>query len=247
MNRKKDSIPPVSVHSVSFDDGGYYLLRNEIVYCMIHCGPLSMNGHGGHSHNDQLAVVVSIKGKDFLVDSGTGVYTRDASVRNYFRSTGAHNTLEIVGEEQNNIVPENLFQLKEQTFSECVFFNDIKFAGRHFGYRNVGKIHRRSVEMNEKGLKIIDYLDEIEKSSAAEQKYRLNFILDKNVTVNQINNNMIILTNESIKVQMTSNMNLDAVRTKVSYSYGLIENSIKILVNCNATFENIVTNFELME
>ncbi len=247
LSKKKDSIPPVSVNSVSFDDGGYYLLRNKTVYCMIHCGALSMNGHGGHSHNDQLAVVVSIKGRDFLVDSGTGLYTRDVSVRNFFRSTAAHNTLEIMEEEQNNIIPENLFQLKEQTFSECIFFNDFKFVGRHFGYRDSGKIHRRNVEVNQKGLKILDYLDEIEKTNVTEKKYRLNFVLDKNVKVNQINDHKIILTNENAKVQMTSNMNLDTVRTKVSYSYGLIEDTIKVLVNCNEASENIITNFEVME
>lgn len=42
--------------SVKFDDGGYYILRNNDIYCFIRCGELSCRGQGGHSHNDQLSL-----------------------------------------------------------------------------------------------------------------------------------------------------------------------------------------------
>ena len=67
--------------SVKFSNGGYYILRNNDIYCFIRCGELSCRGQGGHSHNDQLSFELNVKGEDFIVDTGTGVYTADNSMR----------------------------------------------------------------------------------------------------------------------------------------------------------------------
>lgn len=65
--------------------------------------PNGIEGKGSHTHCDKLSVIMEVGGVPLLVDSGTGVYTRDASLRNELRSTAAHNTVRVDGEDQNTI------------------------------------------------------------------------------------------------------------------------------------------------
>jgi hypothetical protein len=55
---------------------------------------------GGHSHADALSLVLSSQGRELLVDPGTYVYNCAPEWRSWFRSTRAHNTVEIDGCDQ---------------------------------------------------------------------------------------------------------------------------------------------------
>lgn len=61
---------------------------------------------------------MSIDGKEIFIDPGTYVYNSNYEMRNKFRSTCMHNTVQIENEEQNLIDFDNLFALKERTFSK---------------------------------------------------------------------------------------------------------------------------------
>lgn len=50
-----------------------------------------------HKHSDDLSFILQENGKDILIDSGKYSYQKD-KYRDYFLSTGAHNTIEIDGE-----------------------------------------------------------------------------------------------------------------------------------------------------
>ena len=77
-----------------------------------------------------------IKGKPFIVDPGTGVYSSDAEMRMKFRSTAMHNTLSIDGYEQNVIAPPKkmLFKMKNHSHAEGQITGNGHFIGQQFGY-----------------------------------------------------------------------------------------------------------------
>lgn len=56
-------------------------------------GPLGMKPNFAHGHADALSMLMSINGRQVLVDSGTYTYSNSDGWRNYFRSAAAHNTL----------------------------------------------------------------------------------------------------------------------------------------------------------
>lgn len=145
--------------SKQFYQGGFFLLNNKNIYCLIRCGELSLRGQGGHSHNDQLSIELNVLGEDFIVDPGTGVYTANKSIRNLFRSTKMHNTVAIEDYEQNDFNEEKLFSMQEQTFSKCIEFGEDYFEGEHYGYKNsIGVIHNRKIKIKDKELIIEDVL-----------------------------------------------------------------------------------------
>ena len=91
--------------------GGIVALRDEGVEFFFTCGPNGQGDRGGHAHNDKLSFVLMVGGEDIITDPGTGEYTRDASVRQLFRSTLFHSTLALADAEQNRLSRISTFRL----------------------------------------------------------------------------------------------------------------------------------------
>ena len=90
--------------SAAFPDGGYYVMRGgwgrTDPVLAFDCGPL---GHGpaGHGHADALSFQLHAGGYPFFVDAGTFSYNLDYEWRDVFRSTRAHNTIVVDGQDQS--------------------------------------------------------------------------------------------------------------------------------------------------
>ncbi|MGZ3457175.1 MAG: alginate lyase family protein [Archangium sp.] len=125
--------------SVSFPAGGFHVLRGAGAVVTVSAGPQGQRGVGGHSHNDKLSFELHLHGRPVIVDPGTGTYTRQPEVRNAFRSTAAHNTLEVDGVEQAPLEPGRLFALPEAARARVQVFQPgaelDRLTVRHDGYR----------------------------------------------------------------------------------------------------------------
>jgi hypothetical protein len=99
--------------SVPFTEGGYFVMRDgwtpESNYLLFDCGP-----HGslscGHAHADALAIDVAANGRPVLVDPGTCTYTGSKELRDWFRSSQAHNTVTL--DDQSSSIPGGAFTWK---------------------------------------------------------------------------------------------------------------------------------------
>lgn len=201
--------------SVKFSNGGYYILRNNDIYYFIRCGELSCRGQGGHSHNDQLSFELNVQGEDFIVDTGTGVYTADKNIRNLFRSTKQHNTVYVEGYEQNCFDENNLFEMKEETFAKCTKFEDTYFEGYHQGYqKKLNTVYRRKIKLKDKRIDIEDFIEG--------SKGILCLNLHPKVKILEVENG-IKLSKNNIEVFLEiSNGSLKIVESKFSSKYGNI-------------------------
>ncbi|MCT8975971.1 heparinase II/III family protein [Clostridium sp. CX1] len=217
----------VTFKSKSYEQGGFYILRNNRIFCIIRCGELSCRGQGGHSHNDQLSFELNVDGYDFIIDPGTYVYTADYKMRNLYRSTKYHNTLWIQGYEQNNFYEKILFEMPEQSFGKCIEFNNETFKGKHFGYKNKCDIvHERHMHLNENKIEIEDILY----GKRLEDNYKLSFVLDSDVKVEQKQGGLELIKNGK-KVYIILDNEYIIEDSYISYGYGQILKTKKILVD----------------
>jgi hypothetical protein len=146
--------------------GGLSVLRGAGAVVAISAGPQGQRGVGGHSHNDKLSFELHVGGRPVVVDIGTGTYTRDPRRRDAFRSTAAHNTLEVNGQEQAPIPAGRLFALPEAARAEVVEAEQgegrLRLTARHQGYRRLCPplVHDRVFVLDERhqGLSIQDRL-----------------------------------------------------------------------------------------
>jgi uncharacterized heparinase superfamily protein len=133
-----EAIAPLET-SKAFVDGGYYVMRDgwsqRGSYVLADCGPHG-SSTGAHAHADALAIEYAVEGKTWLVDPGTFTYTGDATLRDQFRSTEAHNTMTVDGQPQS--VPAGPFGWKHIAQSHLKrFITEADFdylAGTHDGY-----------------------------------------------------------------------------------------------------------------
>lgn len=146
-----------------FDIGRIYCFDSARTHLVLTCGDLGQNGNGGHGHNDTFSFELSSDGVPIVVDSGTYAYTFDVAARNAFRSTAAHNAIEVDGQEINPIDPTRVFELAQVasiSVEEWTSTPDsVVFKGSHDGYARLGvPSHRRIVHLDRQtdAVKIID-------------------------------------------------------------------------------------------
>ncbi len=118
--------------------GGIYLMNDFSPFpqqLMIDAGPMGA-GSCGHGHADALSIRLSVNGRRFLTDPGTYSYVSKAEDRNYFRGTGAHNTIRVDGLDQ--AIPRGPFawnsipQVNAEAWINGQTFDF--FLGSHDGY-----------------------------------------------------------------------------------------------------------------
>jgi hypothetical protein len=153
-----------------FADAGVTLLRtsgeNEI-WCRCDGGPHGYLSIAAHAHADALSVEVRYAGIDILADPGTYCYHGDPAWRSYFRSTIAHNTVELGGRSQSSERGPFMWARHAQAREvEVIDDGDIaRWTAEHDGYASLDPpaLHRRSVLLD-RASRSVDIIDEIEGS-----------------------------------------------------------------------------------
>jgi len=229
---------PYNLKSKAYENGGYYILRNDKIYIILKCGPNGMNGNGGHTHNDQLSFELNVSGRDFIIDPGTYVYTADYKLRNLFRSTSMHNTLQIGSLEQNSFEEREVFAINNETKAQLLNFNNNYFKGRHYGYKDkAGIIIEREVKLEDNKIIINDFI--IEHPGNIKYKKFIRFHLDKDVEIEK-KLDCLILTNKKIGIKLFNlqKREYNIRKSWVAKGYGIKEETK--VINCE--IKNSITN-----
>jgi len=139
---------------VQFSESGYYLLGSgfdtpDEVRMLVDAGPLGYLSLAAHGHADALSFTLSIGDREILVDPGTYAYHTDPAWRRYFRSTQAHNTVGIDGEDQSRQAGN--FMWTDHARARCIEFEAgatrQRLVGEHHGYERLEDpvVHRREI------------------------------------------------------------------------------------------------------
>ena len=149
--------PPVE-QSRGFVDGGHFVMRDgwndRSSYLFIDCGP-----HGarncGHAHADALSFEIASEGSSWIVDPGTFTYTGDRRLRDYFRTTEAHNTVTVDDQPQSvSAGPFSWNHIARSSPSKLIVEDSFcYFEGSHNGYERLSDpvTHARSVMFVKEG------------------------------------------------------------------------------------------------
>jgi hypothetical protein len=130
-----------SVRPSHFPDAGITVLRTAgtdapEIWCRCDGGPHGFLSIAGHAHSDALAIEVRHGGVEVLVDPGTYCYHAEPDWRRYFRSTIAHNTIELAGRDQSDAGGPFLWVRHATATEHAVCFEDGRssWTATHDGY-----------------------------------------------------------------------------------------------------------------
>jgi hypothetical protein len=141
----------------AFVDGGYFVLGSDFgtgreVRLVVDAGPLGYGSLAAHGHADALSFTLSAGGHELLVDPGTCTYRPDSPWRAFFRSTAAHNTLRIDGQDQSEAGGSFLWLSKAN--AACSHWQSTpaedRFEGWQDGYMRLPDpvMHRRRITLH---------------------------------------------------------------------------------------------------
>ncbi len=141
-----------------FADAGMVLLTSREqdgpqLWCRTDAGPHGFGTIAGHAHADALAIEVRHDGVDILADPGTYCYHGEPLWRQHFRSTAAHNTLELAGQDSSTSGGPFLWtrHATSRTVACEASGSPVQtWTGEHDGYRHLAgaPTHRRHVELD---------------------------------------------------------------------------------------------------
>ncbi len=153
-----------------FADAGTTLLRTAggqapEIWCRCDGGPHGFLSIAAHAHADALSVEVRYGGVDILADPGTYCYHGEPEWRSYFRSTIAHNTVELDGRNQSSDGGPFLW-LNHANGREIDVRDDgesAEWTAEHDGYLSLDPParHRRTIQLDRasRSLNITDEID----------------------------------------------------------------------------------------
>ena len=132
----------------TYSDGGMTLMKWSKGRLLFRHSPLGMGKTCGHGHADALSVLFYWNNVPVLIDLGSGQYNGDQKIRDFFRSTIAHNTVEIGGENQAKSIGPFMWEKSYETCLTKAERTPSFFAeAYHTGYKNrFGIIHKRKCE-----------------------------------------------------------------------------------------------------
>jgi Heparinase II/III-like protein len=157
--------------------------RDPEIWCRCDGGPHGFLSIAAHAHADALSVEVRYGGVDVLADPGTYCYHGEPEWRSYFRSTIAHNTVELAASNQSAEGGPFLW-LRHANATE-IDVTDIgdaaEWIAEHDGYLSLATParHRRCVRLD-RASRTLDIVDVIEGGS---YDVRLSFHLGHEVEV----------------------------------------------------------------
>jgi uncharacterized heparinase superfamily protein len=194
----------------AFPDSGYYVCKDEKIFLAIDAGSIGPDNIPAHSHADIFSYEFSLKGVQFIVDTGVYEYN-DGEMRNYVRSTGAHNTVTI--DDVSQAECWGGFRVGKRFSPESVKFNrtekGISFEGIFTGYSELigdGLEHKRILNYSKKKneIKIIDFV-----SGKGRHSCKSFIHLHPEVKIKE-SDNTVMLERDSIQVRfITGNYNIE--------------------------------------
>jgi hypothetical protein len=146
----------------TFADGGlsvwYGQLGGREARLTFDHGPLGYLSIAAHGHADALSLTLSLDGEPVLVDPGTWLYGSGGEWRSWFRSTPAHNTLNLAGASQS--IMSGPFNWSGKAVARLVESSDGPLLRAiHDGYqRRFDRLVQRTLAIDSSGIAMRDQL-----------------------------------------------------------------------------------------
>ena len=170
IKEKTDSA--VLLKSKLYPEAGYAILRSEDQdkYLLFDCGHFGYRDCV-HSHADHLSFELVVNDKPIFIDPGTYCYTKDTSLRNYFRSAFAHNVCVVNGHGIND--PDDIFFWQDTNGSKILSSS----INRNFDFISAQAVRAKAPAFSHTrnilrvGSEYIMLLDKVEKDRECKTKF----------------------------------------------------------------------------
>jgi uncharacterized heparinase superfamily protein len=217
---------------------GFAVFKNEKIHLIADIGNIGPDYLPGHAHADTLSFELAIKGQRVIVNSGTSEYGL-SNERLRQRSTSAHSTIEIDGENSSEVwsgfrVAQRARITEVEVIDED---NKLEFAAVHNGYRRLASSpsHKRKWKVNDRILEIIDDV------TGSGNNVQLRYYLHPDIQI-ELLDNIIVLRNATEKLaKIKTDRNVKVVDTTYHDKFGSSQKNKCLLINGTTPYRSTVS------
>jgi uncharacterized heparinase superfamily protein len=176
------------------NDAGYVRLENESACALLDVGSIGPDYLPGHAHADTLSFELSVFGQRLIVNGGTSTYA-SGSLRNSERSTAAHSTVELGGQNSSEVWGQ--FRVAKRAYPNHLQVSNthagFEVQCSHDGYQRLssGLTHTRTWKMADGVLLVVDQVGfgNNKTSSLAPPKSLAHYIFHPSVQIKLVAKN----------------------------------------------------------
>jgi len=188
---------------LSFDNAGYYVVKNDLFHLIYDSGNVGPDELPAHSHGDIFSFELSVKDQRVFVDAGVFEYN-EGEKRNLSRSTISHNTLTIEDADQCEFWSSfRMARRANVEIKKLIRENDnFYIKSCHNGYRHFSgePFHQRELKCSENGdINIVDSVIGGKKQSVSSR-----LLLHPDIQIELKDSDKVILKAKSFNIQINS-------------------------------------------
>ncbi len=155
LSKARHVLDKECIQKIQLNDSGYRLFRTPFYELVADVGVVGPDHQPGHAHADTFSFILYVDNVPLIVDTGASTY-QPGPRRNLERSTYAHNTVEVNG--QNSSEVWAAFRVGRRGKVTVLTDTTAELKARHDGYRHMGVIHERTLSLEGTRLTITDRL-----------------------------------------------------------------------------------------
>ena len=159
------AVRPPAVVSGLYNCNGYALAKTRDTFLLLRCGLLNPMSGGGHNHCDELSFEFHDRGQDIIIDPGAMIYSADSDLRNYARSTAAHNVVQLDDQEQQQFDPRDLFSMQDRATAAVDAWEvedaSLFFRGHHTAYAGWRVVREMRCDLRAGALHVFDTVEQL--------------------------------------------------------------------------------------
>lgn len=213
-------------------ESGYRKFGNEIYECILDAGSIAASYQPGHSHADSFSFVLYHHYSPFIVDVGISTYEK-GDIRNYERSTKAHNTVEIENENQSEVWDG--FRVGRRANVKIINETDTSITASHDGYKNhFNVIHERSFSFMAQSVAITD---DIQNPKTVKAKAYLHFHPACKIEIKD----GIIMVHNIATISFTNADRIYLEFYKYALGYNLCQDAKVLVIEFHKSLETLIT------
>lgn len=224
----------------------YFVKKNHLSYLFLEMSPIGLGGRGGHGHSDTGTFELMLSGVNVFVDSGCYSYTSDYKRRNKFRSTEAHNIIQLDNVELFPFIEErNLWNLVNTINTKSIAVTDSEIVISHDGY---GCAYQRTITLVDDNWSMKDSLKQFKNRSKLSSRFHLHpdakarLISEEKVHISHKSKHFEFFVKKGAKFA------LNIEPCEISSHFGKLQNSSLIIVSASLVgLESIELEYELKE
>jgi len=213
-------------------ESGYRKFIASNYESIIDIGDIGPDYIPGHAHADTLSFILYVDNLPFIVDTGISTYENN-SIRAFERSTAAHNTVVVDGQNQSQVWDG--FRVANRAKIIQLVETDSFVKATHDGYKSRGVLHTRSFTFNDNLITVEDYISSSDEVNKHVVMAFIHFHPDVKVEVNS----SYIKCNDCYTIKFTNlvNLELDTYNYPLGYNKYAKASYIKVAFTKNLKME----------